>query len=88
MGFFLNSNGHRQTVGDGASAFATASVALASRNQTATSEVNYYSTAFSGGPGVSFLVCDCMLHSRLNHRIVALLTSPWKNALLEGRWDM
>lgn len=49
------SNGHRQTVGDGASAFATSSDSFASFNkQSAKSEVNYYSTAFSGGPGWRF----------------------------------
>lgn len=48
-------NGHRQTVGDGASAFATASDAIAvNNNQSMGSNVHYYSTTFSGGPGWRF----------------------------------
>lgn len=57
-----NSNG-RQTVGDGASTFDNEPSVLAVCHMQGTDDMYYYSTTFSGGPGVKFI----RFHPRLSY---------------------
>lgn len=62
--FPIISNGPWQAVGDGAVAFAASSELQAACNmQSDSMDVHYYSTTFSGGPGVC--LCDFSLHDEL-----------------------
>ena len=83
------SNG-RQTVGDGAFTFDNEPSVLAVCHLQGTDDMYYYSTTFSGGPGVRGrypLYITFVSHD--SHFAVALLTSPKRNALqIEGRWTV
>jgi len=47
-------NGHRQTVGDGATAFAAVKDVFAGYTQQTKANPHYYNTTFSGGDGWRF----------------------------------
>lgn len=88
--FPLSSNG-RQTVGDGAFFTDMTPSVIAVCQLQGDSSMYYYSTTFSGGPGVSYcpqlLVIATSPCSTLSFSVtVAVLTPPTQNALLtEGR---
>jgi hypothetical protein len=76
------SNG-RQTVGDGAPLLDTV---LAVCHVQGADDIYYYSTTFSGGPGVGFLWPLHFVNDLLINLPVAVLTPLMRNALLtEGR---
>jgi hypothetical protein len=78
----FRSNG-RHTVGDGAFTFDNEPSVLAVAHLQGMDDMYYYSSALSGGPGVS-LSTPPVLH--LTFSLVALLTPPRQNALqTEGR---
>ncbi|KAG7446388.1 uncharacterized protein BT62DRAFT_116018 [Guyanagaster necrorhizus] len=76
----------RLTVGDGASfSLDTDPSVLAVCQMQGTDDLYYYSTTFSGGPGVSFLT-STVASGYSSRLLVALLTSLIQNALqTEGR---
>lgn len=80
----LFSNG-RQTVGDGAFTFDAQPSVLAVCHLQGNDDMYYYSTTFSGGPGVSHIQLRIFL-TFSSSVSVALLTLPKQNALqTEGR---
>ena len=83
--FFLHSSNGRQTVGDGAFYVDAAPSVLAVCHLQGADDMYYYSTTFSGGPGVR--IFDTFHHSTsIYFHSVAVLTSRSQNALLiEGR---
>ena len=81
----LCSNG-RQTVGDGAFSTDMIPSVLAVCHIQGDDSMYYYSTTFSGGPGVSSTSSFVSTELLPNFLTVALLTSLQQNALLtEGR---
>ena len=81
---FYCSNG-RQTVGDGAFSSDMTPSVIAVCHVEGTDSIYYYSTTFSGGPGVRFH-SSRLRRASLTFCTVAFLTSLTRNALLiEGR---
>ena len=81
----LCSNG-RRTVGDGAFSSDMTPSVLAVCHIQGNDSMYYYSTTFSGGPGVSVRVDRLTLSFSLTSNLVAFLTSLTQNALpIEGR---
>lgn len=82
----VSSSNGRQAVGDGAKVFDHDSSVMAVCQVQGNDDMYYYSTTFSGGPGVSgidFIPCFC---PDIVGFTVAFLTPPRQNALLtEGR---
>ena len=82
----LSSNG-RQAVGDGAFYVDAAPSVLAVCHVQGADDMYYYSTTFSGGPGVrTFILFYCPVMDLSISLAVAVLTFRSQNALLtEGR---